>query len=225
MARRFRPEIRQRLRAKVQGLITSGYWTGISFVGASLVGLTLLVEARTGPIIAGLVGLAIYGFSAYVLPNRVRSGQADGRIDTAPTSASPDPRVELLVEAHQHLAILTKTHPKLPASLKAVVKKLGEDGSAITQAATANPDMLTPVLRFFTYYLPATADLVQDRLKLAPHAGAERLAEIDQTLLRLGEAFAGFRAATLEPDLASVDLDITLLDDALDADLEDLKTK
>jgi hypothetical protein len=113
----------------------------------------------------------------------------------------------------------------LPSHLTSLVDKLARDGNAITEAVTADPSKLAPVMRFFTYYLPATSDLVEDRLKLADHAGAARLAEIDSTLARLGEAFGAFRSAVLEPELQSVDLDITLLDDALDADLEDLKTK
>jgi hypothetical protein len=222
MSRRMEPKSRSDFRAKVRALVKSDVWTGVSFVSAGLLGFLALTEFRTGPIIAGLLGLGMYGFMAYVIPARADATKPDE--STAPRP-SDDPRVDLLVEAHQHLATLSKSAAKLPVDLKATIRKLVEDGTVVAQAVTSDPDKLTPILRFFTYYLPATADLAQDRLKLAPHAGSERLAEIDQTLVRLGEAFAGFRAAALEPDLASVDLDITLLDDALDADLEDLKTK
>jgi hypothetical protein len=207
----------------MRGLILSNVWTGVSFGLAALLGLVALVEMRAGPFIAGALGLGAYGFLAYVLPQRVRSAEADET--SQPIAQNLDPRTELLVEARQHLATLAKPSTKIPATVKATIKRLAEEGTAITDEVTENPDKLNGVLRFFTYYLPATADLVQDRIKLAPHAGTERLAEIDQTLERLLEAFSGFRAAALEPDLASVDLDVTLLDDALDADLEDLKTR
>jgi 5-bromo-4-chloroindolyl phosphate hydrolysis protein len=223
MARRMKPQTSDAIRKKLRGFVGSAAWTGLSFAVAAFVGVVALVEMRAGPLVAGLVGLGIYGFMAYVLPNRV-TRQTDEAATLTEEKIS-DPRVELLAEARQHLATLAKQSPKIPAAMKAVIKKLCDEGTTITDTVTESPEKLTAVLRFFTYYLPATADLVQDRIKLAPHAGTERLAEIDQTLVRLGDAFAGFRAAVMEPDMASVDLDITLLDDALDADLEDLKTK
>lgn len=225
MVRRFRHEVRQKLRAKVRGLIASGAWTGISFAAASLLGVAALVEFRAGPVVAGLLGLGLYGFMAYLLPVRVAAIQAEEDSNNNKPVPSADPRVDLLVEAHQHLDALVAAGPGLPMGLREVVASLADDGANIVAAVTDAPEKLNPVLRFFTYYLPATADLVADRLKLAPHAGSERLAEIDQTLGRLSEAFAGFKHATLAPDLASVDIDISLLDDALDADLEELKTK
>jgi hypothetical protein len=223
MAKRLKPDNGDKVRAKLNGFVGSGAWTAISFGVAAFVGVAALVEMRAGPLIAGLVGLSIYGFMAYVLPARAKrnAGEQLKQADVA----SADPRVDLLVDARKNLAILAKPSPKLPAEMKAIVKKLAEDGTIITDAVTENPEKLNAVLRFFTYYLPATADLVQDRIKLAPHAGSDRLAEIDHTLERLLEAFSGFRAAILEPDLEAVDLDVTLLDDALDADLEDLKTR
>jgi hypothetical protein len=136
-----------------------------------------------------------------------------------------DPRVDLLVEAHTHLATLAATRPHLPAALALVTQSLESDGRAILESVTQTPEKLHSVLRFFTYYLPSTADLVMDRVRLAPHAGQARLEEIDHTLQRLMEAFAGFRAALLQPELTSVDLDISLLDTALDTDLEELKSR
>jgi hypothetical protein len=223
MAPRMKPKNPNAIRKKLRGFVGSAAWTGLSFAVAAFVGVAALVEMRAGPVVAGLVGLGIYGFMAYVLPTRVTRQEHEETAQFDETSS--DPRVELLVEARQHLATLAKQSPKIPAAMKAVIKKLCDEGTIITEAVTESPEKLTAVLRFFTYYLPATADLVQDRIKLAPHAGTERLAEIDQTLVRLGDAFAGFRTAVMEPDMASVDLDITLLDDALDADLEDLKTR
>ena len=105
------------------------------------------------------------------------------------------------------------------------VNQLALDAGIIINAVTDEPAKLSSVLRFFTYYLPSTADLVSDRIKLANLAGNQRLVEIDHTLARLQEAFTGFKAAIIKPDLHSVDIDISLLDEALDADLEDLKTR
>jgi hypothetical protein len=225
MAPPFRRKLRRAVRAKARGLLTSNLWTGISFGASALLGLMLLTELRVGPIVAGLAGLAAYGFLAYVIPARVRLNTPGNQSSLGPPPPSDDPRVELLVEAHQHAATLSAAKSQLPFEIGEIAHRLSGDAHAIIDAVTAQPEKLAAVLRFFTYYLPSTADLVMDRVKLAPHAGNERLGEIDQTLVRLTEAFAGFKAAVLQPDLESVDLDISLLDDALDADLEDLKTR
>lgn len=216
--------VRERARSKVSALIKSGTWIAVSFVLAALTGLALLTELRSGPLVAALGGLSVYAFLAYVIPKRLGT---DTQLDAVQAAVpfSDDPRVELLVEAHQHVATLASARGDVPLALGETVNCLHDDATAIIAAVTEQPEKLSAVLRFFTYYLPSTADLVTDRLKLASHAGTARLNEIDQTLARLTEAFAGFKAAVLAPDLASVDIDISLLDDALDAELEDLKTR
>jgi 5-bromo-4-chloroindolyl phosphate hydrolysis protein len=225
MARKAKRKVRQEVPAKARGLFYSNLWTGISFGASALLGFMLLTELRVGPIVAGLAGLAAYGFLAYVIPARVPSGKTDNPPSSPPSPPSDDPRVELLVEAHQHAATLSAAKSQLPLKIGEIAHRLSADAHAIIDAVTAQPEKLAAVVRFFTYYLPSTADLVMDRVKLAPHAGRARLDEIDQTLVRLTEVFAGFKAAVLQPDLESVDLDISLLDDALDAELEDLKTR
>lgn len=199
-------------------------WMGISLVFAALIGGAALLEFRSGPIIAALLSLATYGFLAYALPNRLGRRLMVSTSKLASNSVD-DPRVDLLVEAHQYVKTLVDALPALPLGVGDTVSQLAMDGGIIISAVTDEPSKLAPVLRFFTYYLPSTADLVTDRIKLAPHAGDARLQEIDQTLARLKEAFAGFKTAIIKPDLNSVDIDISLLDDALDADLEDLKTR
>jgi hypothetical protein len=215
---------RDTARKKVRRLVASGTWTAISFVLSALTGLALLTELRAGPIIAALGGLGIYALLAYVIPKQLDPNTSPEALDV-PASIPDDPRVELLVEAYQHVATLAAARHDVPLVLGDTVNRLLGDAEAIITAVTEQPEKLNVVLRFFTYYLPSTADLVMDRVKLASHAGATRLNEIDQTLNRLTEAFAGFKAAVLAPDLASVDIDMELLDDALDAELEDLKTR
>ncbi len=189
------------------------------------VGFLALSELRAGPIIGSLVGLATYFLLAFALPNRIKRRLQGPDVSLADTEqyVDRDPRVDLLVEAHQHAATLAAAQVQMPLVIGDIVSNLHRHAVAIIDEVSNEPEKLTPVLRFFTYYLPSTADLVMDRIKLAPHAGSARLNEIDQTLTRLGEAFAGFQAAVLAPDLQSVDLDVELLDQALNADLEELK--
>lgn len=224
---RDRNDLRQSARVKLGKLVDSNFWTPFAFFGGLGLGFLALTEFRAGPIVAGLAGLGTYFLIAFVIPKRVKRPYADGSDETqAPqglTQVRDDPRVDLLVEAHQNAAMLAAAQTQMPLAIGETVHLLHRHAQAIIEAVTRQPEKLTPVLRFFTYYLPSTADLVMDRIKLAPHAGSTRLQEIDQTLARLVEAFAGFEKAVRAPDLQSVDLDVELLDQALDADLEDLK--
>lgn len=198
-------------------------WTGASFIGAVGIGLLLLTELRAGAVLAALGGLGAYYLLAFLLPQTLSGHAVEPQSGTRVKAALEDPRVELLVEAHQHAATIAGASAHVPLPISQSLDTLYQHAQAIIDGVSLHPEKLTPVLRFFTYYLPSTADLVTDRVTLAPHAGSARLAEIDQTLIRLVEAFAGFEAAVRAPDLASVDLDVELLEQALNADLQDLK--
>lgn len=197
------------------------WWVIFGSLAVSLaVGGALLVELRSGPIVAGLVALSLYGFLTVALPKLIRRKTALD--EPSPPELAPeddDPRHALMVEAHQHLMSIRAAIPAVPLDVGHVLDALVRHGLTILDTVASQPEKLNPILRFFTYYLPATADLVSDRLKLEAHAGQARLSEIDQTLGRLQEAFASFERAVVEPDLASVDLDIELLDRALKDDL------
>ena len=198
-------------------------WTSVAFGGSVGIGLLLLTELRAGPILASLGGLGAYYLLAFLIPQSLNGRQRGHNARDLLPATPDDPRVELLVEAHQHAATLAATRTLMPLAIGETLNSLHAHAQAIINGVSAQPEKLPAVLRFFTYYLPSTADLVQDRIKLAPHAGSQRLAEIDKTLVRLVEAFAGFEAAVRAPDLVSVDLDVELLEQALKADLEDLR--
>lgn len=210
-------------RAKIAGFVRSGAWTFLSLVLSTILGFAFLAELRSGPIIAGLAGLGAYFVLAYGVPTRTRGWAQTEMPNIDGPETSDDPRVELLVDAHQHIATLSATKNEVPLPVAETLVQLHAHATSILEGVTASPEKLSPVLRFFTYYLPSTADLAMDRVKLATHAGPERLEEIDHTLARLVDAFKGFKEAVLSPDLESVDLDIELLDEAINADFESLK--
>lgn len=199
----------------------TSWWVIFGSMAASLaVGGALLVEVRSGPIVASLVAMSLYGFLTVALP-RLIQGKAKADVPNLPVldPEDGDPRHVLLVEAHAHIVSIRNTIPIVPLDVGLVLDALVRHALTILDTVASHPEKVNPILRFFTYYLPATADLVSDRLKLEAHAGQARLAEIDNTLGRLQEAFASFERAVVEPDLASVDLDMELLDRALKDDL------
>jgi 5-bromo-4-chloroindolyl phosphate hydrolysis protein len=198
-------------------------WTVVSFLGAGTIGFLLLAELRMNPILAVLAGLGVYFFMAFVLGQTLLGPNDVAYEEQEIPQGDQDPRVELILEAHQHVATLSSARSKVPFALITSIDRLHDHAKVIINTVSTQPERLNSALRFFTYYLPSTVDLVEDRLKLASQAGEARLGEIDQTLVRLVEAFAGFEAAVSAPDLESVDLDMQLIDNALDADLDGFK--
>jgi hypothetical protein len=184
-------------------------------------GAALLMEVRAGPLIAAAAALGLYTLLTVILPaqwhkRKVRRNKPVEREE----AAIDDPRHALLIEANQHTQFIHKSISHMPFALRRTLHALVRHSLVIIDATANAPEKLTHVLRFFTYYLPATADLVSDRLKLEVHAGEARLGEIDSTLVRLEAAFANFEHVVLTPDLDSVDMDMALLDRALKDELE-----
>ena len=215
-------EPRQSNKSGTKSAKSGSWWTVLGALALSLaLGAGLLFEFRLGPVVAAILALTFYGFLTILVP-RMLAGRSDPTpVDTAPALAEDDtdPHHSLLVEAHHHLQSLRQAVPELPLPVAETVQALARHGLTILDAVAVHPNKIHPILRFFTYYLPATADLVADRLALADHAGPARLTEIDETLTRLREAFNSFEEAVLRPDLEAVDLDMELLDQALKDDL------
>jgi hypothetical protein len=138
---------------------------------------------------------------------------------------STNPHAQILAETYRHIGALARARHRLPADVSTNVTHLHAHAKAIADQTTKNPQKFALIMRFFTYYLPSTADLVTDRLKLEGHAGSDRLIEIDSMLARLVGAFAAFESAALAPELDSVDLDVELLGKALSIDLDEMMTR
>jgi hypothetical protein len=80
----------------------------------------------------------------------------------------------------------------------------------------ADPSRLSDVQRLFTYYLPATADLLAARGAIAGTQDAARLGEIDTMIGKLDLAFTDFADRLKGHDARSLEIDMRLLDRALD---------
>jgi hypothetical protein len=87
-----------------------------------------------------------------------------------------------------------------------------------------DPSRLSDVQRLFTYYLPATADLLSARGAVAGSGDAVRLAEIDTMIGKLDLAYNDFADRLKGHDARSLEIDMRLLDRALDEEFV-MKTK
>ena len=88
----------------------------------------------------------------------------------------------------------------------------------------SDPSRLSDVQRLFTYYLPATADLLAARGGVAGSGDEARLAEIDTMIGKLDLAYNDFADRLKGHDARSLEIDLRLLDRALDEEFV-IKTK
>ena len=79
-----------------------------------------------------------------------------------------------------------------------------------------DPSKLSDVQRLFTYYLPATADLLAARGAVVGGADPTRLAEIDAMIGKLDLAYTDFASRLRGHDARSLEIDMRLLDQSLD---------
>ncbi|GIU67827.1 5-bromo-4-chloroindolyl phosphate hydrolysis family protein [Candidatus Phycosocius spiralis] len=200
----------------------TSWWVVFGAMWLSLgLGAALLTEVRTGPFVAAVSALGLYVLLTVIVPRQWHKRQSRlPELAVEKEIVLDDPRQALLVEANQQTQMIHQAINQVPFGLRRTLHALVRHSLVIIDATANAPEKLNHVLRFFTYYLPATANLVSDRLKLEVHAGQARLSEIDNTLVRLEAAFANFEHVVLTPDLDSVDMDMALLDKALKDELE-----
>jgi hypothetical protein len=221
-----RPSFKEALRggAAFRPERTLWAWRYFVAVGAGMLCM-VLVSKVVGPLISWGIFFGLLYVFGIEIPKRFSAWLWDDQkiVDAKPTST--DPYTEIFEEAYHHVLVLARARKKLPENVSAVVTKLHAHAKAITDQSFQNRTKFAGVMRFFTYYLPATSHLVADRLKLADHAGSGRLVEIDAMLARLVDAFEMFKKAALTPDLESVDMDMELLSKALSVELEELNLR
>jgi hypothetical protein len=185
----------------------------------------LYILEATGPFGALSAFLVLFYGLAFEVPKQFELWEKRQAQARALKNQPTDPRQQVFHEAYSQVSILARARKKLPDSVREDVTRLHASAKAIVDSSFKSPHRLAPIMRFFTYYLPSTADLVRDRLKLGDRAGSDRLAEIDAMLGRLVAAFDAFETAALAPEMASVDMDVELLGKALSVDLDEMMTR
>lgn len=101
---------------------------------------------------------------------------------------------------------------ELGARLRNMVARVKEVDMGLRQ----DPSKLSDVQRLFTYYLPATADLLSARGAVAGGSDPTRLAEIDAMIGKLDLAYTDFASRLRGHDARSLEIDMRLLDQSLD---------
>jgi 5-bromo-4-chloroindolyl phosphate hydrolysis protein len=198
-------------------------WRYLALLGAGFP--ALYVFELAGPFGALSAFLVLFYGLAFEVPKQIERWIERREAARARENQPIDARQQVFQDAYGQVGVLARARKKLPDDVRENVTRLHASAKAIVDSTFKSPHRLAPILRFFTYYLPATADLVRDRLKLADRAGSQRLTEIDAMLGRLVDAFDAFETAALAPEMASVDMDVELLGKALSVDLDEMMTR
>ena len=84
-----------------------------------------------------------------------------------------------------------------------------------------NPDRMTSVQRFLTYYLPAAAELAESYgvLEQQRAPDPQRLKQAETVIGKLSVAFSHYADTMLESDLAGLEVDLRLIERSVKEDL------
>jgi hypothetical protein len=183
-----------------------------------------------------------WGGSVGLFESVKKKSKAPKRNDDRGYQANSQPQETVAIEAPPaatptiplHRQVIDDAQParaRLEAAASVADAQLGERLRAmvarvkdVVAGLGADPSRLSDVQRLFTYYLPATADLLAARGAIAGSGDAQRLAEIDTMIGKLGLAYDDFAARLSGHDARSLEIDMRLLDQALDQEFV-LKTK
>ena len=111
-------------------------------------------------------------------------------------------------------------------AMRAQVRSLADTGQKVVQGVKADPDRAMAVRRLLTFYLPNAASLAEGWRALETRAqpSDERMKQTRETMQSLNQAFSQFADNLVEPQLQTLDVDLKVLKDALQADLSQAPT-
>jgi hypothetical protein len=217
--KRRRSELRQRrdLLGVGAGLLAGGLAASAGLLTPAAVGVGLLTGG----------GLA-YALKAWderiVRPPRAQRREAPRLID--PSVAGDDPRSALIrsviTQAMGHLRTVdTAAGTVLDLETAAVLTRIAAIGGRICQAVADQPSGFDAAQRALTYHAEKAAQLSE--MAASPMLGADgtRLANVRRVLSRMERLFQETEAALKAEDRRDMDLDLKLIDQALDEDLRE----
>jgi hypothetical protein len=169
--------------------------------------------------LAAVLAAAVFGGLTLLL----RPGGGPGLTDDAVLEARGQTAQVLLQEATPALDRLRKAAKAIgDQGLRDQIRGLASVGDKVVGEVRADPDRAMAVRRLLSFYLPNAANVAEGVVALQGRASPDpvRLAQARDTLGGLTEAFNKYADDVSQPQLAALDLDLKVLNDALKADLE-----
>ena len=105
--------------------------------------------------------------------------------------------------------------------IRETVARLSKTARTILDGLEQNPERLSSVQRFLTYYLPSSAELAESYAVLEQQRAPEpaRIKQTEAVIGKLDEAFSHFADSLLESDLSNLDVELRLIDAAVKEDI------
>lgn len=105
--------------------------------------------------------------------------------------------------------------------IRAVVERLTGTAESIVSGVEKEPERLSSVQRFLTYYLPSAAQLTESYSVLEKQRNPDptRLKEAEAVITKLDDAFSHYADSLMESDLSGLDVDLRLIERAIKEDI------
>jgi 5-bromo-4-chloroindolyl phosphate hydrolysis protein len=160
-----------------------------------------------------------FGFVFLLAPRKLFEGidvsnVARGRLDVVR---------KVLEDADQSLKRLEIAASEIRApKIKSATGHLVQTARSIIAGVEKEPDRLSSVQRFLTYYLPSAGDVTTSYavMEKQNNPDPERVRKTEAVIGKLDDAFAHYADSLHESDLSNLDVELRLIENAVKDDLE-----
>jgi 5-bromo-4-chloroindolyl phosphate hydrolysis protein len=130
---------------------------------------------------------------------------------------------KVLEDAELSLARLEEAASDIKSQgMKAKSKHLVQTARGIIAGVESEPDRLSSVQRFLTYYLPSAGDVAASYAVMEKQNSPdpERVKKTEAVMAKLDDAFSHYADSLHESDLSNLDVELRLIENAVKDDLE-----
>lgn len=187
--------------------------------------LPTLVLGLHAPLWLGLLGAgaAFAGVSLLAAPRRPFDGVDPARIGEGQIAVARAALSEAMPALDRLEAASKEIEDKGMRARTIAVAKIGRE---VVKDLEEQPRALPSVQRLLTYYLPRAAELAEAYHHMEERrVGADRRTSVADVFAKLEAAFTHFRDQIADQDLRALDIDIRLVDEALQEDIGEAPTK
>jgi 5-bromo-4-chloroindolyl phosphate hydrolysis protein len=193
-------------------------WLAAGIVAAVLI--PALVFGVGLPLIIALVaGGAVFVGALFLLaPRKLFEGINVSKL----TRGQLDVVRRVMEEAKPALARLEAAGATIKsAKIRETVNRLAKTARTIMDGLEQNPERLSSVQRFLTYYLPSSAEISESYSVLEQQRAPEvaRVKQTEAVIAKLDDAFSHYADSLHESDLSNLDVELRLIDAAVKEDI------
>ncbi len=193
-------------------------WIVAGLIAAILIPLLTFMAKLPFLLVLGIAAAAFFGLVILLAPR----GLFDGIDVSAINKGRLDLVRKVVADAVPALDRLDAASGRIRNdAIRTTTRTLTVTARTIFERIEKNPDRMTSVQRFLTYYLPAAAELAESYgvLEQQRSPDAQRMRQAETVLGKLNEAFGHYADTMLESDLAGLETDLRLIERAVKDDL------